>query len=276
MSRISKEDLKSFFWTIALILFIRGFIVEPFKIPSGSMIPTLLVGDHLFVAKASYDIGIPFTNIKVLHVSDPKRGDVVVFQYPNLENNPEKEGQYYIKRLVGLPGDRIEVNRGVPYINGLAVSQVSLERGPTPKEIPNFDFYPSDQILLETLPAMDHSHWIQRKPKRLERLPEVVSDLRIQTGKDCIDVGKPALEDSPFRNPLLLNEVCPFTVPQDHFFMMGDNRDDSADSRDWGFVERKLFKGRALFIWLSRIVDTPTEADGGPFLRWSRLGLGIH
>src|SRR5688500_1115290 len=107
-----KTERVSLALTIVLILFLRAFVAEPFKIPSGSMIPTLLIGDHLFVAKSSYDMRLPFTNIPLLRVSDPKRGDVTVFEYPNHEQEPGKGGQYYIKRIIGIPGDRIAVKGG--------------------------------------------------------------------------------------------------------------------------------------------------------------------
>jgi len=276
MAQFSKDDYKSIFWTVLLILFIRGFIVEPFKIPSGSMIPTLLIGDHLFVAKGSYDIGIPFTTIKLIHVSDPKRGDVVVFRYPNPEKSEEKDGQFYIKRVIGIPGDRIEVKGGVPYVNGAAVVQVPLEQPPTQKEIPNFDFDLSSQLFRESLPDKAGTHWVQRSPNQLARLPRVISELQAETHESCIGVGKSAIGEVPMFNPLLFNEICPFTVPEGQYFMMGDNRDNSADGRDWGFVERRLLKGRALFIWLSLLQSDSAEVEGGPLLRWSRIGLEIH
>lgn len=263
-------ETKSLFWTLVLIFFIRGFIAEPFKIPSGSMIPTLLVGDQLFVAKSSYDIGLPFTNIKLFKVSDPKRGDVVVFEYPNHEQDPAKDGIYYIKRIIGLPGDQIFVRGGVPYHAGQAANQQLFEEFPTEDaRLPNFAANPNHRLFLEKLPGMDHAHWGQRYPYRYSDLPDVIRELKAQTGKDCIEIGKMAKREVPMISSSLLNEVCPFTVPEGQYFVMGDNRDDSADGREWGFVDRSLLKGRALFIWFS------WKGMEAPFLRWSRLGLGI-
>jgi len=269
------EELKSIAWTLLLILFLRGFVAEPFKIPSGSMIPTLLIGDHLFVAKSSYDLGIPFTNLKLFHIADPKRGDVVVFEYPNNEANPSKEGQYYIKRLIGLPGDRITVRGGVPHFDEeqTKVEAVALAK-PLPFSLRGFQPNPNHSFFLEQLPDAAVPHWVQRYPYRIPDLVRAKDELRSETGQDCIDVGKSALNLAPIA-PTLLNEICQFTVPPEHFFFMGDNRDDSADSREWGFVHRKLLKGRALFIWLSLLQESSGPDEGGPILRWSRLGLGI-
>jgi signal peptidase I len=271
----SREELKSIGWTLLLILFLRGFVAEPFKIPSGSMIPSLLIGDHLFVAKSSYDLGIPFTDIKIARIADPKRGDVVVFEYPNNESNPSKKGQYYIKRLIGLPGDRIAVRGGVPHLNGLdtPVEEAKIER-PYPSSLRGFQLNPNHQLFLETLPGTSGPHWVQRYPYRVSNLEEAKAELKKDTGQDCIEVGKSILGLAPLA-PTLLNEICEFTVPEDHYFFMGDNRDDSADSREWGFVQRKSLKGRALFIWLSLLQEDSGPEEGGPILRWSRLGLGI-
>lgn len=264
-------ETTSLFWTLALIFFIRGFIAEPFKIPSGSMIPTLLVGDHLFVAKSSYDIGIPFTNVKVLKVSDPKRGDVMVFEYPNHEADPKKDGVYYIKRIIGLPGDQISLKAGIPYVNGVAVQQrPATDPSGEKLRLPEFELNPNHRLVLETLPTMDHEHWVQRYPYRYSDLPEALQEYKMQTGKDCVEVGRAAKHELPIMSASLFNEICPFTVPEGHYFAMGDNRDDSADSREWGFVPRTLIKGRALFIWLS------WKGLEVPFLRWSRLGLRIQ
>lgn len=264
-------ETKSLFWTVALILFIRGFVAEPFKIPSGSMIPTLLVGDYLFVAKSSYDLGIPFTNKKLVHVADPKRGDVVVFEYPNHENDDSKDGVYYIKRLIGMPGDQIEIHGGVPYLNGVAYEQTEasdVKNGDG--HLPDFDLNPNHKLLRETVPGATTPHWVQRYPYRYADLPQVIGEMRAQTGKACIDMGLRGKNiQVPILSSSIYNEICSFTVPEGMYFMMGDNRDDSADSRDWGLVPRELFKGRALFIWFSWGGFSP------PFLRWSRLGHAI-
>ena len=281
----TKEEWVSLIWTILLILFIRGFIVEPFKIPSESMVPTLLVGDHLFVAKTAYDIGLPFTNIPVIRVADPQRGDVIVFEYPNYEKSNEntKDGAYYIKRLIGVPGDRIEIKGGVPIINGNQVAQASIPFEKDNAELPGFEkIYASHDVLKESIPGMPHDHWVQRKPETLERVPEDIANWQFKTGKPCVDPGELVFLEFWARQKAgaMLNEVCPFTVPPDYYFAMGDNRDNSADSREWGFVSRKLLKGRALFIWMSADVGDrgSTFVIPVPFrdkFRWSRFGLAI-
>lgn len=107
-----RRELVGVFWTIAFIVFLRVYILEPYVIPSESMVPTLLVGDHVFVARGAYDFKVPLTNKSLVKVSDPKRGDVVVFDYPVLDS-PDA-GKFFVKRVIGLPGDRIEIKRGVP------------------------------------------------------------------------------------------------------------------------------------------------------------------
>ena len=276
------EDIRSLGWTLLVVLFLRAFIVEPFKIPSGSMIPTLLIGDHLFVSKSSYDMGIPFTNIKLVHIADPKRGDVIVFEYPNREHRPEKEGIFYIKRIVGVPGDKIEVKGGVPHLNGKMLEQSVLSDELVSKEMPGFDRRGSHVVLEENLPGLKHTHWVQRYPERMEQIPIAVDQLKQATGQDCIEVGRMIDGDMPVINSLLLNEVCPFVVPEGKYFAMGDNRDDSADSREWGFVNRDLLKGRALFIWYSGAMwnlfglSGPSSEIDMPIFRWKRFGLEIR
>ena len=277
---MNKRDLISLIWLLVLILFLRAFVVEPFKIPSGSMIPTLLVGDHLFVAKSSYDIRIPFTNISLMRVADPKRGDVVVFEFPNPDHDESKDGQFYIKRLIGLPGDQIRIEGGVPVIADKH-PDVQAVNDLKPSDLPDYDLNLGTdrpyKIFREFLPGMDHPHWVQRSLSRTAELPTYVGRLRGETGKDCIEIASARNGAVPFYSANVLDQICTFTVPPDHFFMMGDNRDESSDSRDWGFVDRKLLKGRALFIWLSLLQnDGRPGAEGGPFLRWKREGLKLN
>jgi signal peptidase I len=249
-------EYTSITWTVVLILFVRGFIVEPFQIPSGSMIPTLLVGDRLFVAKSSYDIGIPFTNIKVLKVSDPKRGDVAVFEYPNYENDLSKQGYYYIKRIVGIPGDTISVKGGVPHLNGKAFQQTEIEYESQKEFLPEFKINSFRRLFQETVPDADGGpHWVHRKIGVMQRSDEIKDRLLNMGEKDCVDFiafsNRVPFTDFGETRYISTNEVCEFKIPENKYFVMGDNRDDSADSREWGFVERKLLKGRALFIWAS-------------------------
>jgi signal peptidase I len=235
----------SVIWLIALILFLRWAVVEPFKIPSGSMIPTLLIGDHLFVSKSAYDIRLPFSNAPLIKVSDPQRGDVIVFEYPR---DDENKGKFYIKRLLAIAGDRVEVRGGVPLINGQIVEQAMSPRADTLR-IPGHEPSESEFSLKEFIPGSKYTpHWVQRDNDRLEYLPDFKQQLFARTGRDCIEIGQAY---NTLLDPLALNEVCPFTVPEGMYFMMGDNRDHSSDSRYFGFVERKYIKGKAVMIWMS-------------------------
>ena len=212
------EYTAGLFPVIAVVFFLRSFLVEPFKIPSGSMIPTLLVGDLILVNKFSYGVRLPLVHTKVLEVGSPKRGDVMVFRYPR---DPSID---YIKRVVGLPGDRI-----VYRDKRLTVNDV-----PVPLQ-PAGDFYDADRL--------------SYAPQYAERLGDV--EHRILTELD-----KPAsimpMDAYPYR------ELCRYgggglscTVPPGHFFVMGDNRENSLDSRFWGFVPEANLVGRAFFIWMN-------------------------
>lgn len=275
------EKWWSIFWTIAAILFLRGFVAEPFRIPSPSMLPTLLIGDHLFVSKSSYDIRIPFTTTSVVRVSDPERGDVVVFDYPNHENEAGKSNIYYIKRVIAIPGDRVRIVDGYPEINGTAakVRRVSGSEA----EIPGFGPSTQNALFRELLPGAKSEHWVHRHQPILNALPDLKEQLRSE-GVNCFDIGF-ELRGFRYGGQLPMNEVCEFVVPENQYFVMGDNRDDSLDGRAWGFVDRKLLKGKALFIWLSlkfkdRMVN-PQSVDLGDnsafldFIRLNRFALRI-
>lgn len=209
----SYEFLRGLFYAVALALLVRVFLFAPFNIPSGSMIPTLLVGDYVFVSKYAYGyseynlaFGWPLFEGRVLFES-PKRGDVVVFKLPS-DNSTD-----YIKRLIGLPGDRIQLRRGVLYLNG---SEVRRELVPEPVPDPAFDWFPGGQIYRETLPS-GVSYLIQERGSH-------------QT----------------------YDNTQVYEVPQGHYFMMGDNRDNSLDSRaSVGYVPEKNLVGRAEITFLS-------------------------
>lgn len=272
-------ETRSFSLTILLILFLRGHLVEPFKIPSPSMVPTILIGDHLFVSKSSYRIHIPFTNIEVLRISEPKPADIVVFKYPNYENSADKEGFYYIKRLIGVPGNKVKVVGGVPYINGVAAKQELIPEGMFPTKLsPSFEPSIYYNNYFETLPGTESKHIVQRQQAVLSSLPAAVERLRLMKGSDCIEVG--SFPDDVYYESygVQTNNICEFEVPQDKFFVMGDNRDHSSDGRAWGFVPRELMVGKALFIWLS----CKSEEEGGGLCllpwnwRWNRLGLPMR
>ncbi|MEX2241902.1 MAG: signal peptidase I [Burkholderiales bacterium] len=208
----------SFFPVILIVFLLRSFLVEPFKIPSGSMIPTLLVGDFILVNKFTYGIRLPVANRKLLDVGRPQRGDVMVFRYP------EDPSLDYIKRVVGVPGDRVEYRNKRLSINGRAVPLRQIE-----------DYLSRERMqysrrYLETLNGTEHPIMIE------EDAPAFVPQVR-------------AFPHSGNCNYNISGLAC--TVPPGHYFMMGDNRDNSSDSRVWGFVPDANIVGKAFFIWLN-------------------------
>ena len=208
----------SFFPVILVVFLLRSFLVEPFKIPSGSMIPTLLIGDFILVNKYTYGIRLPVLNVKVIELNSPRRGDVMVFRYPS---DPSLD---YIKRVVGLPGDRIEYRDKALTINGRAVPRKALADYESRERLQYFPRYTEDfdgaahEIILER----DTPGFVGRS----------------------MDFGHSA--NCEYNSGGL---VC--TVPPGHYFVMGDNRDNSSDSRVWGFVPDGNIVGKAFFIWLN-------------------------
>ncbi len=208
------EYSKSFFPVIFLVFFIRSFIAEPFKIPSGSMMPTLLAGDFILVNKFSYGIRVPILNHTMIHVGEPHRGDVFVFHYP------PKPSIDYIKRVVGLPGDVIEYKSKTLFVNGKKMEQTFMDKYPY---IMNEIHHIEAKEFKEALGNVNHSILIHDLP---------VNDFK-------------------------------FEVPKGHYLAFGDNRDNSADSRVWGFVPEHNLVGRAFFIWFN-------------FGEFKRIGTIIH
>ena len=218
------EYARSFFPVLLVMLVLRSFLAEPFRIPSNSMMPTLLTGDFILVNKFGYGIRLPVTDTKIIPLGEPERGDVVVFRYPR------DETQDYIKRVVGLPGDVVEYRNKVLKVNGEVVqaapegAYVGVGSG---REMTGAE------RLNEQLGEVNH---------------QILVDPRIQRG--------PMGEGS-------------WTVPAGHYFVMGDNRDNSEDSRYWGFVPEKNLVGKAFFIWMNW-----DGKNGG--VDFSRLGTVIH
>ncbi|OXR50375.1 MULTISPECIES: signal peptidase I [unclassified Pusillimonas] len=212
------EYCVSFFPVILFVFVLRSFIVEPFRIPSGSMLPTLQNGDLILVNKYEYGIRLPVVDKKVVELGSPQRGDVVVFRYP-VDPNID-----YIKRVVGLPGDEVVYQNKTLFING---QEVPLVR--------DGDYYEPDRSayisqFIEKLGAKDHKILLNKR---------AYQDLS-------------AISDYPYR------DQCGYfpggmrcVVPEGHYFMMGDNRDNSLDSRYWGFVPDENIVGRAFFIWMN-------------------------
>jgi signal peptidase I len=234
------EGFKSLAGTVAIFLILRTFFVEAYRIPSGSMIPTMLIGDWLFVNKLVYGPNIPFTHLNLPGYAQPNRGDVVVFESPyqaDMAQTGDDPTPTLVKRLIGMPGDTLYGRDGVVYVNGLAQRQ-----GYTSAEQDKGD-------------------------------PHAESDLFDWQKK----VG---LTESRFgaapKQPQL-DYWGPFVVPPGHYFMMGDNRYNSKDSRFWGFVPRENVRGRPLFVYYSYVPGNESDRALSFItdIRWSRLGHWI-
>lgn len=214
------EYSRSFFPIILIVLLLRSFLVEPFRIPSGSMMPTLLIGDFILVNKFAYGIRLPVWNKKIIPIDEPERGDVVVFRYP------EDPSIDYIKRIVGLPGDRIGYYDKKLYINGKPVEQEPL----------------GSYAGVGSGISMTGANML------LERLGDVEHHILVMPGAPS---GNGEIE-----------------VPQGRYFVMGDNRDNSKDSRVWGFLPEEYLKGKAFMIWM----NWDSSNDG---VAWNRIGTKI-
>lgn len=219
-SSVLVEYSRSFFPIFLIVLVLRSFLFEPFRIPSGSLEPTLLVGDFVVVNKYQYGLRLPVINKKIIEISEPKVGEIAVFRWPI---DPTQD---YIKRVIGKSGDTISYKNKVLTING--------------KEVP------------QTLVGHASDRDAQGRLWTVEKRREMIN----------------GVEHNIFVRPDVPAHDFEVTVPQGMFFMMGDNRDDSADSRHWGFVPEKALIGRAARVWLSwnSVNDS---------VRWNRIGMRI-
>ena len=220
-----KEWIEPLLIALVVALFVRQFVIEAFKIPSGSMIPTLTIGDHLLVNKFVYGPRIPFTDVRIFTWKEPKRGEIIVFRYP------EDESVNYIKRVVGLQGDKVEIRKGKLLINDqpTALTEISVPDGS--EQSTAYPFYNKPKVYNEQLGTITHQMQYLRDQSSLN--------------------------------------FGPLLVPKESVFVMGDNRDNSKDSRVWGFVKYEKILGRALVIYWSW--------DGnGRWLRWERIGTLIQ
>ncbi|HVU24207.1 MAG TPA: signal peptidase I [Gemmatimonadaceae bacterium] len=235
------EGFKSIAGTIAIFLILRTFFIEAYRIPSGSMIPSLLVGDWLFVNKLRYGPHVPFTNINIPGYAQPQRGDVVVFESPYQADEAEAGRDptpILVKRLIGMPGDTIYMRDAVVYVDGIAqrLSETSADQAR------------GDGT--ETSPLFDWQHKIELAHTRF---------------------GEPPREPTH-------DNWGPLLIPSGHYFMMGDNRYDSKDSRYWGIVPRRNVRGHPLFVYYSYVTS---EYSDRPLsfitdIRWSRIGHWVR
>ena len=219
---------------------LRWLLIEAYVIPSGSMLPSLLIHDHIFVNKIAYGVRVPWSKTWLLHLSQPQRNDVVVFRFPNPGKNPRYEGQFFIKRIVGTPGDEILYKDSQLYING-------------------------NQVKRDDSVTSEHFEWIRD------------TDLHGRMRSDYNFFDEQLISQQT--HPILLSKQRfrsdwgPQVIPEGHFFVMGDNRDNSNDGRHWGFVPFENFMGKAMFVWLSceetlpvlNFLCQPTT------IRWSRF-----
>ena len=212
------EYARSFFPVLLIVLILRSFIAEPFRIPSGSMLPTLEIGDFILVNKFSYGVRLPITHEKIIEVGEPETGDVVVFRYPN---DPKVD---YIKRLIGVPGDTVAWDNKELTINGVPVSREALGE----------------------YQARDQHNNIRQTFRLSETLGEIKHDMLIGPGTG--------------------GRRGQVTIPEGHYFVMGDNRDMSNDGRMWGLVPEENLVGKALLVWL----HFNWNGDG---INFSRIGL---
>ena len=225
--RVLWEWAKSFQVAILVFLFVRAFIVEAFKIPSGSMERTLLVGDFLLVNKLVYGAEVPFTGKRLPALREPRLGDVVVFQWPQ---DPTKN---FVKRLVGMPGDTLAMEDGRLVRNGREVRE---------------------NYVVHTDPGMDPAG--EGFPWQRDHL--------VKTAQAFAGY-------HPSRN-----NWGPIVVPNKHYFMLGDNRDNSLDSRYWGFVPDSLVRGRPLVVYYSFEPDSGAHSAWLSRVRWDRFGSRVH
>ncbi len=197
------EYARSFFPIVLIVLVLRSFLVEPFRIPSASMMPTLLIGDFILVNKFAYGVRLPVLETKILQVGEPSRGDVVVFRFPN------DTSLDYIKRVIGIPGDTVKYIGKQLYINGEKIKKTRLGRY---QGVGQGDEMTGATEFVEELPHVEHNILTQRE--------------------------RPSINGE-------------FIIPDGHYFVMGDNRDNSNDSRYWGMVPEQNLVGRAFYVWMN-------------------------
>lgn len=226
------DFVRALFLCLLAVVAVRSFLFEPFKIPSSSMVPSLKIGDHIFVSKFNYGLSIPFTKFEFARWSAPQRGDVIVFLFPR------DEALHYVKRVVGVPGDTVEIRGKDLLVNGEPVAK-DLITDEAEIKIVSENIGTAGELYKENLDGVAH----------------------------YIRFSKKAAHD-------LTREAPPVIVPEDKYFVLGDNRDDSYDSRSWGFVPRENVKGKAQLIWLS--LDSEKKWGAVSKIRWARCGTLVQ
>jgi signal peptidase I len=217
---------------ILIVLLLRSFVVEPFRIPSNSMMPTLLTGDFILVNKFAYGLRLPVVNLKFIPLGEPQRGDVVVFKYP-IDGKTD-----YIKRVIGVPGDEVFYRDKTIYLNGQPQGQMAIGR---------YTGVASGAVMTGAREAV-------------ENLSGVEHHTLVRQGMPDLPPGCRELAAGPIK------------VPPGHYFVMGDNRDNSNDSRCWGFVPEDNLVGKAFAIWM----HWDGEREAFPPVAWGRLGQLIR
>ncbi len=231
------ENVKAILWTLVIFLAIRTFLFEAYRIPSGSMIPTLLVGDWLFVNKLAYGPHVPFTDINLPGYAEPERGDVVVFKSPYQYDQPEDPHPTLVKRLVAVAGDTVYMRGGLFYLNGVAQPQPDAMNA-NPRADGSF-----------SIPLFEWQREHQVSGTRFGEPPAIIT----------------------------LDDWGPLVVPPGHLFMLGDNRYDSKDGRYWGIVPRENVRGRPSFVYYSYVTAAESDRAMPFLtdIRWSRIGTVI-
>ena len=239
------EGYGSFILAIGIALTIRWALVEAYVIPSGSMLPSLLVNDHIFVNKFVYGLRVPFTGRWIKKAKSPQRGEVIVFRYP------ENEKIFYIKRVIGVPGDTVLYKSGQLYVNNQAVKKKLLKNKDS-----NIHWLSDKDFMDIDIKLEDHYHWEE-------------------------ELGAYSYSVLQHKKPRYQETFGPYTVPPDNYFVMGDNRDNSKDSRRWTkthFVRRDQLIGRAMFVWLSceKMLPVVSILCNPINIRWKRFFHSIH
>ncbi|MFQ6777734.1 MAG: signal peptidase I [Alphaproteobacteria bacterium] len=284
----AREWFNTIFYGALIAIVFRSFLLEPFNIPSGSMIPTLQVGDHIFVEKWSYGYSrysFPFGSWKLWNgrffaKQEPKVGDVIVFR------NPVNESQDFVKRLIGVPGDTVQMRQGRLYINGQMVERKNPKpyiMAMLPKSMRYVGYY-KDNVSIK-----GNKIWVDNKKAEFNYTIEYKDDsycnkyagaCGVIDATEYTEVLPNGVEHQiiEISDNALFDDTAEYTVPENHFFFMGDDRDNSADSRaDIKFVPRDNVLGKVWFIWYSHNYYMPMLAlwSWGDKMRWDRFGMGI-